>query len=164
MTTRSLIVAVADNNVIGKNNKMPWHISEDFKHFKKITLNKPCIMGRKTYESILEQLGKPLPKRDSIVISRSGFEHKGAISVPSLESAIENAKDITDDEIMVIGGAQIYKLALKSNLVDRIYMTRVHQSPEGDAFFPELDTNKWLETEREDHEGYSFITLDKKPQ
>ncbi len=160
MTKLSLIVAAADNNVIGKDNKMPWHISEDFKHFKEITMGKPCIMGRKTYESILEQLGKPLPNRTSIAISRSGFKHEGATSAPSLEEAITKAKELTQDEVMVIGGAQIYKLALENGLVDRIYMTRVHQSPEGDAFFPELG-NEWKEVEKEARDGFSFITLER---
>lgn len=156
MTILSLIVAIADNNVIGLGNKMPWHISEDFKHFKEITMGKPCIMGRKTYESILDQLGKPLPNRTSIVISRSGFTHEGAISASSLENAIEKAKAESDDEIMVIGGAQIYEIALP--LANRIYLTRVHQSPDGDAFFPELD-DEWKEIERADHDGFSFVTL-----
>ncbi len=161
----SLIVAVADNNVIGKDNKMPWHISEDFKHFKEITLNKPCIMGRKTYESILEQLGKPLPKRTSIVISRSGYSHEGAMSATSLEEAIELAKafatEENDNEIMVIGGSQIYKLALPT--ADRIYLTRVHQEPEGDAFFPEFGPH-WIEQDIDRHDGFSFVTLERLKQ
>ncbi len=156
----SLIVATAENNVIGMDNKMPWHIPADFKHFKEITLGKPCIMGRKTYESILDQLGKPLPGRTSIVISRSGYEHDGAISANSLEDAIEKAKSETDDEVMIIGGAQIYALALKNKLADRIYLTRVHQTPEGDAFFPEFGAD-WKETEFESHDGFSFVTLEK---
>jgi len=158
----SLIVAVADNNVIGKDNKMPWHIPKDFKHFKEITMNKPCIMGRKTYESILEQLGKPLPKRTSIVISRSGYSHEGALSATSLEEAIELAKayvsDTNDNEIMVIGGSQIYKLALP--IANRIYLTRVHQEPEGDAFFPEFGAY-WVEKDIDRHDGFSFVTLEK---
>lgn len=158
MTILSLIVASADNNVIGKDNKMPWYISEDFKHFKEITMGKPCIMGRKTYESILEQLGKPLPGRTSIVISRNNFTHEGATSAASLEDAIKKAKTITEDEIMVIGGAQIYALTLP--LAHRIYMTRVHQSPEGDAFFPEVD-DEWKEIEKDPREGFSFLTLER---
>lgn len=154
----SLIVATAENNVIGKDNKMPWHIPEDFKHFKEITMGKPCIMGRKTYESILDQLGKPLPGRTSIVISRTGYTHEGCISASSLEEAIEKARAETDEEIMVIGGAQIYKLALP--LADRIYLTRVHQAPEGDAFFPEFGAD-WKEIEFESHEGFSFVTLER---
>lgn len=156
----SLIVAAAENNVIGLDNKMPWHIPEDFKYFKKVTLGKPCIMGRKTYESILAQLGKPLPGRTSIVISRVGYNHEGCITVDSLETAIEAAKLETDDEVMIIGGAQIYNLAIENNLADRIYLTKVHQSPEGDAFFPELDKS-WKEISKEDHDGFSFIKLER---
>ncbi len=158
MAYLSLIVAVADNNVIGMDNKMPWHIPADFKHFKEVTMGKPCIMGRKTFESIIDQLGKPLPKRTSIVVSRSGFEHEGAISATSLEDAIEKAKAETDDEIMIIGGSQIYELALP--LADRIYLTRVHQEPKGDAFFPEFGAD-WIESDFEAHDGFSFVTLER---
>ena len=161
MTTISLIVAVADNNVIGKDNKMLWHIPEDFKYFKSVTLGKPCVMGRKTYESIFDALGKPLPGRDSIVITRGGFEDGHAIVTSSLENAIEKATALTADEVMIIGGAQIYNLALESDLVDKIYLTQVHQSPEGDAFFPELSGDKWAETSRDERDGYSFIVLEK---
>lgn len=154
----SLIVAAAENNVIGLDNKMPWHIPEDFKYFKKVTLGKPCIMGRKTYESILAQLGKPLPGRKSIVISRVGYDHEGCITVDSLETAIEAAKIETDDEVMIIGGAQIYNMSTK--VANRIYLTKVNQSPEGDAFFPELDES-WKEVSKEDHDGFSFIVLEK---
>lgn len=160
MTTVSLIVAAADNNVIGIDNKMPWHISEDFKHFKNVTLGKPCIMGRKTYESILDQLGKPLPGRTSVVVSRSGYKHDDAISTTSLQDAIEHAKTENSDEVMVIGGAQIYKQALEHNLVDRIYLTRVHQSPEGDAFFPSLG-EEWKEVSSDPRDGFTFLTLEK---
>lgn len=164
MTTIALIVAVADNNVIGKDNKMPWHIPADFKHFKEITMGKPCIMGRKTYESILEQLGKPLPGRTSIVISRTLSSGRGqgeGLKISdSLENAITRAKEEKSQEIIIIGGAQIYKEALDKNLVDRIYLTRVHQSPEGDAFFPELGPH-WIEKNFESHEGFSFMTLEK---
>lgn len=159
MTKISLIVAVADNNVIGKDNKMPWHIPEDFKHFKEITMGKPCIMGRKTYESILDQLGKPLPGRTSIVVSRSDYQHEGAISTNSLEKAIIEAKKHNEEEIMVIGGSQIYALALP--IANRIYLTRVHQEPDGDAFFPQFGAD-WSETNVEHYEGFSFMTLERK--
>jgi dihydrofolate reductase len=155
----SLIVAVADNDVIGKDNKMLWHIPEDFKHFKAVTLGKPCIMGRKTYESILDHLGKPLPGRTSIVVSRSGYSHEGCLSASSLDEAIEMVQGETDDEIMIIGGAQIYALALP--IADRIYLTRVHQEPEGDAFFPEFGAD-WKETSFDPHDGFSFLTLERK--
>lgn len=162
MTTLALIVAAADNNVIGIDNKMPWHIPDDFKHFKSVTLGKPCIMGRKTFESIIAQLGRPLPGRTSIVISRSGFEHEGAVSCASLQEAIAAAHNEQADEIMIIGGAQIYAQALAQKLVDRIYITRVHQTPQGDAFFPELDTSEWIEASRDERGEYSFITLNRK--
>jgi len=136
---------------------MPWHIPEDFKHFKEITMGKPCIMGRKTFESILESLGKPLPGRTSIVISLSGYTHEGAITFNSLEEAIEKAKPL-NDEIIIMGGAQIYKEALNKNLVDTIHLTRVHQKPEGDAFFPELGS-EWREISAENKEGYSFLIM-----
>lgn len=160
MTIVSIIVAAAENNCIGINNKMPWHISEDFKHFKEITIGKPCIMGRKTYESILEQLGKPLPGRKSIVVSRSGYNHEGSISASSLEKAIEKAKEDGSSEIMIIGGAQIYNQAIENNLVNRIYLTRVHKSYDGDAFFPDIGED-WIETSKTDNEGFSFITLER---
>ena len=160
MTKLSLIVAVADNNVIGKDNKMPWHIPEDFKHFKEITFGKPCIMGRKTYESILDQLGKPLPGRTSIVVSRSDYTHEGCVSAASFEEALDKAKAENAEEIMVIGGSQIYALALPH--ANRIYLTRVHQSPDGDAFFPEFGAD-WQEKDLENHGDFSFLTLERHP-
>ena len=159
MTIISLIVAAANNNCIGINNTMPWYIPEDFKHFKNITMGKPCIMGRKTYESILEKLGKPLPGRTSIVISRSGYSHVGAISATSLEDALNIAAKEKSDEVIIIGGAQIYKQAIEKNLANKIYLTRVHQSPDGDAFFPELD-DSWIEIKKESHNGFDFIDLE----
>tara|TARA_B100000508_G_C11455868_1_gene276696 strand:+ start:128 stop:625 length:498 start_codon:yes stop_codon:yes gene_type:complete len=159
MAIISLIVAAANNNCIGINNTMPWYIPEDFKHFKNITMGKPCIMGRKTYESILEKLGKPLPGRTSIVISRSGYSHVGAISATSLEDALNIAAKEKSDEVMIIGGAQIYKQVIEKNLADKIYLTRVNQSPDGDAFFPDLNEN-WIEIKKESHNGFDFIDLE----
>lgn len=156
----SIVVACADNHVIGINNEMPWHIPEDFKHFKSVTMGKPCIMGRKTFESILASLGKPLPGRVNIVISRSNFQHSGALTVQNMAEALEQASKIDTNEICIVGGGQIYAQALKENLVDRIHLTRVHQSPEGDAFFPALGDD-WRETARKDHDGFSFVTLEK---
>ena len=163
----SLIVAMADDNVIGKNNEMPWYIPEDFKHFKALTIDKPCIMGRKTYESIIARNGKALPGRPNIIVSRSGYDHEGAHSShPDIQSAIDAAQNLIasdthlKSEIMVIGGAQIYELALP--LAQRIHLTRVEQSVEGgDAFFPEIDSSVWSEKSRDNHAGYSFITLEK---
>ncbi len=154
----SLVVAAADNNVIGRDNAMPWHIPEDFKHFKTVTMGKPCIMGRKTFESILAQLGKPLPGRVNIVVSRKNYQHDGTLTCKDLAEAIDQASKIDTDEICIIGGAQIYAQAIE--LADRIYLTRVHQSPEGDAFFPVLGA-EWKEESREDRDGFSFLTYER---
>lgn len=161
-----LIAAMAQNRCIGINNQMPWHIPEDFKHFKAKTLGKPCIMGRKTFESIVEHLGKPLPGRTSIIISRSGFAHEGAISASSIEDAIEKAreiaKDTDQDEICIVGGAQIYTQSLPH--ATHMELTLVHKDVKGDAFFPEFDKKEWPETARTDHDGdlpFSFVTLEK---
>jgi dihydrofolate reductase len=156
----SIVVACADNHVIGMNNQMPWHIPEDFKHFKTVTMGKPCIMGRKTFESILASLGKPLPGRLNIVISRNNTQYSGALTVKDIDEAIEQASKTDSNEICIVGGGQIYAQSLERNLVDRIYLTRVHQSPEGDAFFPALGT-EWKETARNDQDGYSFLTFEK---
>lgn len=159
--TISLIVAAADNNIIGKDNKLLWHIPEDLKRFKAITLGKPCIMGRKTFESILDQLGQPLPGRTNIVVTRSDAKYEGARSAHSLEEAIMLAKQEEGDEVMIIGGAQIYEEAIRQGLIDKLYLTRVHQTPEGDATFPEIDETQWNVSERERHDGYSFLTYQK---
>lgn len=154
----SLVVAAADNNVIGKDNAMPWHIPEDFKHFKEVTMGKPCIMGRKTFESILVSLGKPLPGRVNIIISRKNYQHDGALTCKDLDEAIDQAKRTASEEICIIGGAQIYNLALP--LANRVYLTRVHQSPEGDAFFPELG-KEWKETDKDSRGPYTFLTYER---
>jgi dihydrofolate reductase len=163
----SLIVAAAENGIIGKDNDMPWKISSDLKYFKKVTLYKPVIMGRKTFESI----GKPLPERTNIVITRdTTFTKKGVITAHSLEMALEVATSMAEvrkqREIMVIGGEQIYNLALP--VADRLYLTRIHAEIEGDASFPDLNEKDWLEYSREDHvrgekdsHNYSFIVLDR---
>lgn len=145
--TKSLIVAAAQNSVIGRDNKMLWHIPEDFKYFKAVTMNKPVIMGRKTYESILGYLGKPLPGRKSVVITRQGdYEGQGDTTiVSSVEDAISEAQKVAEEkgleEIMCIGGAQIYKQFLEH--CDRVYLTVVEENFEGDSNFPKLDEQNW---------------------
>ncbi|MFA5593446.1 MAG: dihydrofolate reductase [Micavibrio sp.] len=156
----SLVVAAADNNAIGKDNAMPWHIPEDFRHFKAITMGKPCIMGRKTFESILAQLGKPLPGRVNIIVSRSNYQHGGALTCKDLEEAIEQAAKTDTDEICIIGGAQIYAQALQNNCADKIYLTRIHKDVEGDAFFPALGP-EWVIAEEDPHDGFSFQLYEK---
>ena len=131
----SIIVAVAQNGVIGDKNALLWHISEDMRFFKRTTSGHPVIMGRKTYES----LGRPLPNRTNVVISRTIGEIEGCTVVCSLEEAV--AMFSAEEEVFVIGGAQIYALAL--NVADRLYLTRVGYDYEGDTSFPEWDESKW---------------------
>lgn len=128
----SIIVAVAKNNVIGGGNELLWRISDDLKRFKNLTTGHPIIMGRKTYESI----GKPLPDRTNIVVTRdSKLRVPGCIVSQSLEAALEKAEQIGKEEIFIIGGEQIYRLALP--LADRLYVTEVELDAKGDAYFPE---------------------------
>ncbi|MEG1670387.1 MAG: dihydrofolate reductase [Mucinivorans sp.] len=146
----SIIVAIATNGVIGCHNRLIWHISEDLKRFKSLTMGHPIVMGRKTFASI----GRALPGRQNIVISRDkALKIDGVDVVASMEEAIKIAS--TDGEIFIIGGGEIYHLALP--LASKLYVTQVKQSPQGDTFFPEIDENEWLETHREEHEGFAFI-------
>ncbi len=163
----AIIVAQDKNRAIGINNKLPWHLPEDLRYFKQVTMGKPIIMGRKTFESI----GRPLPGRVNIVISRQdSYEPKGVKVVDSLPAARELAESIClidgVDEAMVIGGAQIYAQAIEE--ADRLYLTEVDAEINGDAWFPEFERSAWSEIGREDFlaEGpnpynYSFIVLDK---
>jgi dihydrofolate reductase len=146
-TPIALIVAVASNGVIGRDNTLPWRLPADLKHFKATTFGKPVVMGRKTFES----LGKPLPGRTNIVITRDeSFSADGAVIVHSIDEALRVADEVaTRDgaaEIMVIGGAQIYKEALPR--ARTLYYTKVELDVEGDAFFPELDAAQWRCVER----------------
>jgi dihydrofolate reductase len=154
----SLIVARASNGVIGKNNQLPWHLPADLQYFKTVTMGKPIVMGRKTFESI----GRPLPGRQNIVVTRNpDFFSDGITVAHSVEAAIAAANQVA--EIMLIGGTELYKLSLP--LADRIYLTEIHQDFDGDAHFPALGS-RWQETSREDHVtdhglSYSFCVLEK---
>jgi len=140
----SIIVAVANNNVIGKDNSLIWHLPADMKFFKEKTSEHCIITGRKNYESIPEKF-RPLPNRTNIVITRQkNYLAPGAIVVDSIEQAIEKALVTGDSEIFIIGGAEIYKQCM--HLANRIYLTQIHHTFEGDAFFPELNVNEWKET------------------
>ena len=144
----SLVVAVADNGVIGNAGRLPWRMPSDLETFRRLTMGKPVIMGRKTFQS----LKKPLDGRDNIVVSRDpSFRAGGATLAASLEAALAIGRSLAAkrgvDEVMVIGGAEIYRAALP--LADRIYLTRVHGAPEGDTNFPDLDREKWREALRE---------------
>ena len=157
----SLLVAAAENGVIGRDNTLPWHLSDDLRRFKALTLGKPMLMGRKTFESI----GKPLPGRTSLVLSRSrDWARPGATVVRSLEEALERAGAVP--ELVVIGGAEVYRLALPH--AQRIYLTRVHAEIPGDTVLPPLDATAWRETEREFHaadarhaHAFTFIVLER---
>ncbi len=163
----SIIVAMAENRCIGKNNKMPWHISDDLKRFKSLTKGHHVIMGRKTFESITSYLGKPLPNRENIVISRSEYltDHDDVTIYKDIDLALKYAKAKAQkqklDEIFIIGGAQIYTQTI--NQADQLYITKIHKSVNGDAFFPAFKYDKWQEISRIDNlehcPPYSFITL-----
>ncbi|MEE9452206.1 MAG: type 3 dihydrofolate reductase [Gammaproteobacteria bacterium] len=158
----SIIAALSQNYVIGHNNQLPWHLSADLRHFKKLTLGKPIVMGRKTFVSI----GKPLPGRKNIVVSRDkNFHAEGILVVNSLDAAIEAAADAP--EIMITGGSVLFEQAMP--LVSRMYLTFIAKDFEGDVFFPQWDKQQWHEVSREDHLqnadnplSYSFVTLQKK--
>ena len=148
MTVLSMIVAMADNNVIGKNNDMPWHLPADLAYFKKITLGKPIIMGRKTFESI----GRPLPGRRNIVISRDkSYQAIGIDVVNSVEQALAlvngSVENNAVDEIMVIGGGAIYRHCLAQ--ADRLYVTHIKANIEGDTQFPDYNDGTWVKVNRE---------------
>lgn len=131
----SMIWAMGRNNALGCKNRMPWYIPADFAYFKKVTMGKPVIMGRKTFESI----GKPLPGRKNIVITRdTGYNPQGCIVVNSIEKAMEYTEE---KEVFIIGGAEIYKEFLP--IADRLYITLIEKEFEADAFFPEIDYSQW---------------------
>ena len=150
----SLIAAIAENNCIGKDNKLPWHIPEDLDHFKQLTLGNTGVMGQTTYEYIIGYLGKPLPKRKNVVLTRDeNFTAPDDVRIfYSIDEAFEKLKD---EEVFVSGGASIYAQTIDK--VDTLYITHVHQIVDGDTFFPEIDPAVWKEVEREDHEGFSFV-------
>jgi dihydrofolate reductase len=154
----SLIVARASNGVIGKDNQLPWRLPADLKYFKAVTMGKPIVMGRKTFESI----GRPLPGRQNIVVTRNpDFISAGITVVHSVEAAIAVANEAA--EIMLIGGTELYTLSLA--LADRIYLTAIHQDFDGDAHFPALDS-QWHQVSRDDHVSddglaYSFCVFEK---
>jgi len=134
----SLLVAASENNVIGKDNKLPWHLPNDLKYFKNQTWAMPILMGRKTFESI----GKPLPGRKSIVITRSkDWKQEGVDVVHSVEESIEEARALGVKEIFVIGGAEIFKTSFPK--ANRIYLTRIHHNFDGDAYFPDVSDKEW---------------------
>jgi dihydrofolate reductase len=153
-----IIVAMSENRVIGNNNELIWKLSSDLKRFKDLTTGHPIVMGRKTYESI----GKPLPNRRNIIITRnSEYEVEGCETVSSLEEALL----LTNSDCFIIGGGEIYKQSLE--IADKIYLTLVHKDLEGDTSFPELDEtwvsidNKYFESDEKNEHNYSFIEYER---
>jgi dihydrofolate reductase len=157
----SIIVAVAQNGVIGAGNRLPWHLPDDLKRFKALSMAKPIVMGRRTFDSI----GKPLPGRTNIVVSRQpGLAIEGTIVTPSLDAALAAAGAVP--EVVVIGGAEIFRQVLPRTAV--VHLTRVHAQVAGDVVFPELDPGKWRETALEHHAAderhqyaFTFVTLER---
>ncbi len=155
----SLIAAVAKNNCIGKNNKIPWNVPEDFQYFKKATLGKTCLMGQKTFESILGYLGKPLPGRQTVVITLD-TNFKAPEGVRVFHSLDQAWQALQDEDVFICGGASIYKQTI--DRADTLYITWIDQEPDGDVFFPLINLDTWKETWREDHTGFSFVKYEKK--
>lgn len=137
----SMIAAMDENRLIGADNALPWHLPADFKHFKQVTMAKPIVMGRKTFESI----GRPLPGRKNIVLSRGGFSQDGVVTVASIEAALHEAEHVANatdtDEVMIIGGAKLYQQMI--DRADKLYLTHVKTVCKGDAWFPEVDMQEW---------------------
>jgi len=161
VTTISLIAAMGRDRVIGRDNQLPWHLPADLQHFKRVTMGKPILMGRLTYESI----GKPLPGRRNVVITRdTAFAAPGCEVVNSIEAALAAVADV--EEVMVIGGASFYHQMLPQ--ADRLYLTFIDADFDGDAWFPQWDAGEWREMEREEHapdernpHAYAFVVLER---
>ncbi len=160
----SLIVAVSSNGVIGRDGGLPWYLPADLKHFKRTTMGHHLIVGRRTWEEV----GKPLPGRTMVVVTRSlRFALEGAQVVHSVEQALELAAE--DDEPFIGGGSQIYRIALARDLVDRIHLTRIQAEVEGDRFFPDINPDDWELVSEEHHEAdeknefaYSFLVHERR--
>lgn len=157
-----MIAAAAENNALGKDNDLVWHLPDDFKRFKKLTTGHHILMGRKTFESF----PKPLPDRTHVVITRQKDYHpEGAVIAHSMEEAIQISSN--DEEAFIIGGGEIYKLGMEQ--ADKIELTRVHGSFEADAFFPEIDEDEWKITAKKHHEkdekhqyAFTYLTYERK--
>jgi dihydrofolate reductase len=162
MAIVSLVLARADNGVIGDKGTIPWRISDDMRHFKALTMGHPIVMGRKTWDSFPK---KPLPGRTNIVITRDGtWKAEGAVVVHSLDEALANARAGNPTEIAIVGGADIYLAALPC--ASRIHLTEIHAAPGGDVTMPAFDRAIWHETSREDRQApdglrYSYVTLER---
>ena len=161
----SIIVAIAQDNVIGKNNDLVWHLPKDMKFFMDSTLNHYVIMGRRNYDSIPEKY-RPLKNRTNIVVTRNtAFHAPNCVVVSSIREGIEAAKKKGDKECFIIGGGQIYKEALEMNMVDKMYITHINQEFEGDTFFPQFNKEDWnlrvlMEHQKDEKNTHDFIIVE----
>lgn len=155
----TLVAAVAKNGVIGSQNSMPWYIPEDLKHFKDVTMGKTCLMGKNTFDSIMLKLGKPLPGRKNVVVSRhTDWQAPVGVEVyRSIEEALENLKN--DEEVMVTGGGQIYAQLIDK--ADRLIITHIHREIDGDVMFPEIDPAIWKKVSDKPHQEFSWATYER---
>ncbi|PIU23156.1 MAG: diacylglycerol kinase [Chloroflexi bacterium CG08_land_8_20_14_0_20_45_12] len=156
MTEIIAIAAVAKNNVIGKEGKIPWYIKEDFEHFKRLTIGHSCIMGMNTYESLPT---KPLPKRENIVLTfDKDYNPSGTVVRHSFKEALDHCKG--KDKVFICGGASVYKLGME--VADRLEITHIDKDYDGDTYFPKIDLDKWEVSDKEDHDQYSFVSYSRK--
>lgn len=155
----SLVAAVAKNGVIGKDGGLPWYLPEDLKRFRAMTTGKTVLMGRKTFESIMRRNNKPLPNRKNVVVTRDTAYQapEGVIVFHDISEALESLKN---EDVMVIGGGQIYEQTI--DRADALYITHVDQNIDGDVFFPKIDPSKWEKVDEEKHEGFSFVNYKRK--
>jgi dihydrofolate reductase len=157
MTTVTIVVAIGDNGVIGRDGDLPWSPTGDLKQFRELTTGHPILMGRATYDSI----GRPLPGRTSIVLTRDpSWSADGVEVFADLPAALARGAELSD-QVFVIGGAQVYAAAIAADVVDRLVVTHVHLSPDGDAWFPVVDWSRWHETARDAYDGYDIATYDR---
>jgi len=163
-----IVAAVAENGVIGADGGMPWHYPEDLRHFKETTTGHPVIMGRRTFESIVGRIGEPLPERTNVVLTTTGVDHVAAgadhadvVVVDAIEAAIDAAGATGADVAYVVGGASVYEGFLPR--ADRLLLTELDESYEGDTYFPALDDGAWAETDREERADLAFVTYERTP-
>jgi len=158
----SFVVAVAKNGVIGSHNALPFYIPEDLKHFKEITTGHTVLMGKNTFDSIMKQLGKPLPNRKNVVITRHMDYQvpEGVMVYHDLETALKELEPTTD-ELMIAGGGQIYQQLWDMGKVDKLYITHVHKEVDGDVMFPNLDLSKWKKVSEDKHEEFTWAVYER---
>jgi dihydrofolate reductase len=159
MPNLTIIAAVSENGVIGREGHIPWYLPEDLKRFKTLTLGHPVIMGRKTYESILERIGRPLPDRKNIILTSGNLDSNGIYVAHSIPDALAFCGD---EDSFIIGGREVYDRFLSFPDVNRMEITKIHKNIKGDVRFPMVNWEEWVETERDSHREYSFITYERR--